>query len=745
MAIVENKASEIGDVILIKASVPIVGLVTLSSFTDSVVNETSTKYFHKDFRYSVDGINFTTWRELTNNNIAAVDVSPTATFIIEYRYIRSGVDASNPDLEFDEVELSGDFAQVECGESYRNSIFAKFFTCTDLCVLSWMINVLEKIYKEGILPKYIDRGGQSNDSDQDKDFVEFWKTISQYFAYVVCYARQWEVSRSTSNYDILIEYLRNQTFFFCGQESIEELRYVMNNTYDEMRKRGTYEIIKTKGQDGRKINGEWHRLFCHLGKCSDWYFSYTFNYKIGWVGDSASPLYKGNYNDPGLTKGYEESKNVSDLNLYPLLNDNGSISIVSDLDNTGLDISVMSISSVLAGQYAGIGNEATQVSLDKLIKVSKNCEYEITFMVKQSNGSLNSLSFSVDTYDEGGNLLSPQGTKLSTLNSVSSEFFNKVNFPRTDKYYQVRGVIYSVGYSLTEGDLDGNKTSSPSKNLRFSRNTVCYISPKIILDNTDNSVTSNTINLYDIKVRHLRTSYSTGFEQPSNFIKMKVQNFNLSSTTAKLERQMREYLLPYNSTYKMEYINDQTESLFEFSQFDFLVAKYIWFNQQDLDTRTGLRGTGDSQIDAGDTAQDNYVGWALPPTIGEYLVFGQDNVGVSGTEQVLIKFNKLKEDYPSKSSFKADLRAFWFNQNNKSGKLEFKIETYKGGSMESDGSTGFVNIGGDLVDEVSYDTILTLDGDQIQATGVQKINSIGELLGVVTYNSITGGASLAED
>ena len=88
MAIVENIASEIGDVILIRDSVPIVGLVTLASFTDSVVNETGTKFFTKEFRYSTDGINFTTWIELTNPNIAAVNVTPTSTFVTEYRYIR---------------------------------------------------------------------------------------------------------------------------------------------------------------------------------------------------------------------------------------------------------------------------------------------------------------------------------------------------------------------------------------------------------------------------------------------------------------------------------------------------------------------------------------------------------------------------------------------------------------------------------------------------------------------------------
>ncbi len=83
--------------------------------------------------------------------------------------------------------------------------------------------------------------------------------------------------------------MQYQTFIFCGDESIEDLTYIMNNTYDEMRHRGTSEITRTKLGDGRPVDGEFFRLFCNLSKCSDWYYSLVFNYKVGWVGDSSSP------------------------------------------------------------------------------------------------------------------------------------------------------------------------------------------------------------------------------------------------------------------------------------------------------------------------------------------------------------------------------------------------------------------------------------------------------------------------
>ena len=102
MAIVENKATEYGDVILIKADVPIVGLITLTSFTDTVINETASKFFKKEFRYSTDGINFGPWIALTNANVAAVNITAHTVFMVEYRYTRIGSDPTGqPALEFE--------------------------------------------------------------------------------------------------------------------------------------------------------------------------------------------------------------------------------------------------------------------------------------------------------------------------------------------------------------------------------------------------------------------------------------------------------------------------------------------------------------------------------------------------------------------------------------------------------------------------------------------------------------------
>jgi len=575
MSIVENRATELGDIILIKAQVPIVGLVLLSSFVDSTVNETQTKFFKKEFRYSLDGINYTTWIELTNPNIASIQLVSTDIFYIEYRYRRVGLDSSNPPLEFNQVEITGEYSTVECGDAFKNSIFSQFLTCTDVCVLSWMINVLEKLYKKGILPEYIIRDKGNNQFSEDRDFLDLWRSITQYFAYIVCYARKWELSSVTGNYGLLQEYLQNQTFILCGGEAVEDLLYIMNNTYDEMRHRGTNKILDIKGPNV-SVDGEFHRLFCHLNKCTDWYFTSTDNYKVGWVIDSASPLYKGNYSDRGLTKAYENSRDVVDLLSYPLEKEE-YIGIQSDLTNEGEFITVASIKGVPAGEVSGIGG----LNTDKLIKVGSKFSYEISFWVKMNENT--ALTVSLDLYNKDKNLYNPPPTKSTYFDTSKSLFIDKVKTCREDKWYKVRCILYRQRKKVLPGELfedyllsgvnaglplgHYNSTTIPydledklevmeSANMTLTlSDKVCYIQPNIILDNSEGSVVSGEMKLYDIKVRHLSTDYSTGFEESSSLIKSSVENFNLKYTNIRARALVREFLIPYNSELLLDFVS----------------------------------------------------------------------------------------------------------------------------------------------------------------------------------------------
>ncbi len=89
MAIIDNRTTVDGDVLIIKPEVPIVGLISLYNFVDTTVGEDyPTDYYLKEFRYSVNGgVTFGDWQELSLSNIQAVEISKENQFVIEYIYL----------------------------------------------------------------------------------------------------------------------------------------------------------------------------------------------------------------------------------------------------------------------------------------------------------------------------------------------------------------------------------------------------------------------------------------------------------------------------------------------------------------------------------------------------------------------------------------------------------------------------------------------------------------------------------
>ena len=204
MAIIGNKSSAVGDVITIEVEVPIVGLLALQNFIDTTIGETNDRFFTREFRHQSDGINWSQWQPLTVQNVQAIQVNPTNVFKVEYRYTRSGSNTTG-DLEWDDATLTAGFQSEPCGPTFQGSIFSQFFTCADQTMINWALNVLEKLYKTGIVPKYIERNANSNQDFGDKDYLDFWYSVTTYFAILVKYARTFEAFNSDPV--LLLEFL----------------------------------------------------------------------------------------------------------------------------------------------------------------------------------------------------------------------------------------------------------------------------------------------------------------------------------------------------------------------------------------------------------------------------------------------------------------------------------------------------------------------------------------------------------
>jgi len=541
MAVVENYSTEIGDILVIKAEVPILGLVTLTDFIDNVTGETASKYFTKTFRYSIDGINFSEWIELTTENVAAVDVEPTNAFKVEYRYERAGTDTTGQ-LAFDDVTLDGTYTAVECGDTYSRSIFAEFFSCSSIEVLEWCLSVLEKIYKPGIVPEYIIRGSESNINWEDRDYLDFWRSITCYFAVIVTYARLF--GDFTSNKKILEAYLQSKDFFVCTSDTIFDLVYIANNLYDEMRKRGTQGIAlqsnmiddsssSLSGSEAdlqREIDGELYRLVCWQ-EGDEFLFCNSEPWKCGWVINKSSPLYRGINDRYNANKSYEMSQDVLDLSKYPLY-ESSYISLESDGTKQ-----VMRVKPSI-GSSAGFLPLA--FDLDFAIPVDPSLDYEFTCSIRNT-GTTDWIYTGVLSYTKDGNNVTNVGVSYG---GGKDTFLNGLQVGKvSSQYYYLRGIIYNSDQALL--GADGDTGDGFGSNLKFGSDSVSYIIPFIFIAGKDGV---GEYYIWDIKVRPRKTNFSTGCVSGSkNYLLTWLNNRSPQYSDESVTRLMKEKLIPYNS------------------------------------------------------------------------------------------------------------------------------------------------------------------------------------------------------
>lgn len=477
MAVIENRSTEIGDILIIKADVPIIGLIALLSFTDNVDNSNSQRFFFKQFRFSLDGVNFSDFLELTQENVSSIEVDVTDTFIVEYLYERSGDDDTD-DLIFNSVTLNGEFGDLNCGITYQDSLIFDFLgNCNNICTLIWSINVLEKLYKPGNVAKALTRGSNSSNLE-DRDFIDFWRSVTHFFAYYVCLARKF--ATFYSDRDLLFEYLTQRNLFLCEGQDLEDLVYIMQNYLDEIRQRGTIQIAlkkttlddidedqssslssNTLNPKVKPVNGELLRLICYQ-PCDDFLFNVNKKEHLGWNIGNSSPLFRGQYIQMNLNKSYEDT--FVNINKYPKINEQ-----------------FMSISSqilTIQGQESlniGIGGSS---NFDKAINVDTNVDYEITFLVKKPQNGGN-FQFGVNAFDCDGNIINLKNFETQNL---SNSFFSISELNRDDKFYFVRGIIYCK--NKVYSDIYESKISlGYGQHLQFQEG-VKKIIPNITLSNS---------------------------------------------------------------------------------------------------------------------------------------------------------------------------------------------------------------------------------------------------------------------
>lgn len=447
--------------------------------------------------------------------------------------------------------------------------------------------------------------------EDDKDFIQFWKSCIQFFAYYVILARKY--SKFFENEELLLEFLRQRGLLICDDETFSNLTFLLHNYYSEIRKRGTIQIISNysnidpdesdsnSSSESNTINGELLRLIC-FDSCDEFIFNFRKIEKIGFNIRNSSPLYKGTSNMEGLNKIWAKLLSSLDYLSYPLF---GSVSSISELDESDSDSN--SDALINSGYAIQINSGTSGIGLDNIsfntlgyinqyaINVDKNIDYEFSFRVKQDILSLNSLNFGINAFDCAGNAIDL--LKITDLSSsislLSVDSLNQIN-----KYYFFRGIIYSknkfplfdnsISYKkdfivrdvsddfwiakqdvsigillsntsywriLTTDEKNSLTLTSWGRgnNLQFTNNVVKVI-PYIKIINAD--VNSHTF-IDDIKLSPVATNYSSGFIQTSKWVDFWIKNNNGYHTYSELKTFFRKYLLPYDIEFDFNQLEEE--------------------------------------------------------------------------------------------------------------------------------------------------------------------------------------------
>lgn len=533
MAVVENVTTELGDVLYIKTDTPAIGLLALLSYSDSLTGESGTLTFKREFQYSFDNILWSEWQLLINDNIVNVNVQPNKPLYLRYRYTRTGSDDENAASWLNtEIQATLKDNTNDTGDYYYNlSDFKCFFENTNLDLLKWYLNVTEKIYRQNLLPTFIHRA--FSDNLEDKDFIDFYLSIAKFFSYYVYFARKLTNIKDNNSQcaNLLLEYIQQWGLYVCGDESNSVLNQLRIQLYNEFSKRGTYEVVKNRNVKDQYVEvpkGEFLRLIC-FDEDDEFIFAlYKPNF-FAWNVDNCSPMYRGLFFHINANKFFEKSQFV-DITLYPIIN-NTTAALVTEGDKKVLQLLIA----------AATENGFDYMGHDKLIAISPYLSYEMSFLIKCDDNVV--IDYGVKAFDKD---------KIAdTLTNASASADQQLGLI-------AKTIELSGGYKLVRlfiyGFLDTNfQTIDPiygTSNFRFKESNK-YIAPVLKISTTG----STDVRISDFRLIPATTQYERSLIGIKNFASIWLKN-NSENDKDTIENVLKHFLMPYNITTKITYLND---------------------------------------------------------------------------------------------------------------------------------------------------------------------------------------------
>jgi len=519
--------------------------VALSSFSDSSVDGAG-ENFNKQYSIgSSDGTVFGDWTDYTTENIRNFEASNLTEFHVRWRFLLDGADPVSPGVG--EEVLVSSLDSVGNTQSFNRSAFSTYFNAGDVRCMNWCINVLEKVYEEGIVPNYMER--REGSVTLDIDYIEYWKSVTIFFSYLVVIART--VEGYLDDVEVAKEYLTQFGVQLCGGESLFELQTIARSIFKNFRERGTIESFKKSSERDFIVHGEVLRMICFDDDDDD-FFKVSVNrpYDIGWSLNNSSPLYTGTRGVLPLNLGYDDTIGIDEITNYPINFQNATgVSAVVDANTFDGSQNVFEVTPG-TGQ-GGVGSPFYGQANNFAITINPNISYEITAKVKQNSNNRNGLTFGCHALVSGSTSITNNALgDVSNSDTPSDFFFQQAALPIEDQYYLFSGIIFAYGTTIT--DATHAISGIGQNHLRFLNQDVIKILPFFYTD--PDGATDYTLSIYDIKVKPLSLGYSKSFLNQSNFIDIVCTNNNSSLSNDDVDRKLRGSFIPYNTSFKTSYL-----------------------------------------------------------------------------------------------------------------------------------------------------------------------------------------------
>jgi hypothetical protein len=289
--------NEIGEFHDFSIEVPLRGWDQLTSISLTATGITGTRFLDILVSYTLDGLNYSEFEPLS----ATINAPIRSDFIVIVRLIRAGSDNMGQ-IVLNEVILNGNYTQSHYDVFDLSNTMFSGILYEDVRWNKLWLNLLRKMYKEGIVPSFIARGADEYPADQH--YIQYWKYQCMFWALTVELAYR-KIEDLRLNRSDLLEFLKQKTLFFCDAEvTLEQLQYVMENLWDELRQRGTHLIhyranvplgggvptyvIPTDIE--KEVDGELLRYLCY-DILKEYVFAYYPRHLSGWTLDLTSPNY----------------------------------------------------------------------------------------------------------------------------------------------------------------------------------------------------------------------------------------------------------------------------------------------------------------------------------------------------------------------------------------------------------------------------------------------------------------------